>query len=292
MQNDPMEVDLVKARADMAEENKDLPRRKDTQGRTVPVKNANKPFFVYQDYREQQAKLEAEKVARRKEREEKIARGEDPGPDPDVSRLPSAATVFRTLLIILAFTAYAGYFVKGDWKWGYESKWLTTRHYMQFIPDGVQMAYTEQSLARFDGTDPEKPLLLALDGIVYDVSKGQGRRIYGPGGGYHQFAGKDAARAYVTGCFKLHQTHDTRGFNEQELKSLKKWKDFYANHKDYKKVGTVYHAPIDPESPLPPPCDNQGNAITTEQAPKQTPTAAPPVAAMETPSAASGRQEL
>lgn len=46
MQNDPSEVDLVKARADIAEENKDLPRRKDVSGRTVPVKSANKPFFV------------------------------------------------------------------------------------------------------------------------------------------------------------------------------------------------------------------------------------------------------
>lgn len=36
--------------------------------------------------------------------------------------------------------------------------------------------------------------------------------------GYHQFAGKDAARAYVTGCFKIHLTHDVRGFNEQEMK--------------------------------------------------------------------------
>lgn len=36
--------------------------------------------------------------------------------------------------------------------------------------------------------------------------------------GYHQFAGRDAARAYVTGCFKEHLTHDVRGFNEEEAK--------------------------------------------------------------------------
>ncbi|KAG8999091.1 hypothetical protein FRB93_013361 [Tulasnella sp. JGI-2019a] len=292
MENDPNAVDLVKARADIAEETKNLPTRKDATGRVVPLKTANKPFFVYQDYREKQAKLESEKIQRRKEREEKIAKGEDPGRDPDASRGPSAGNVFKTLFIILALTAYAGHFVKGDWKWGYESKWLTTRHWMQFIPDGVQMAYTEQSLAKFDGSDPDplKPVLLAIDGIVYDVTKG--RRVYGPGGGYHQFAGKDAARAYVTGCFKIHQTHDVRGFNADEKKALQKWKDFYANHKDYRKVGTVYHAPIDPDSPLPPPCDEKGDAIITEEAKKKPQKVEPPPVAANGKSAGKGKQEL
>lgn len=31
-------------------------------------------------------------------------------------------------------------------------------------------------------------------------------------------AGKDAARAYGTGCFSTHLTHDVRGLSEQELK--------------------------------------------------------------------------
>lgn len=31
-------------------------------------------------------------------------------------------------------------------------------------------------------------------------------------------AGKDAARAYTTGCFQTHLTHDIRGLNEKELK--------------------------------------------------------------------------
>ena len=37
---------------------------------------------------------------------------------------------------------------------------------------------------------------------------------YGPGGSYHFFAGRDAARAFVTGCFQEDQTPDLRGVEE------------------------------------------------------------------------------
>jgi hypothetical protein len=50
---------------------------------------------------------------------------------------------------------------------------------------------------------------------VYDVSAN--RRVYGPGGGYGFFAGKDAARAFVTGCFKTDLTHDVRGLDPAQL---------------------------------------------------------------------------
>lgn len=36
------------------------------------------------------------------------------------------------------------------------------------------------------------------------------------GGSYNHFAGKDAARAFVTGCFKSHSTYDLRGLSEKE----------------------------------------------------------------------------
>lgn len=31
-------------------------------------------------------------------------------------------------------------------------------------------------------------------------------------------AGVDAARAFGTGCFQVHRTHDTRGMSESELR--------------------------------------------------------------------------
>lgn len=34
----------------------------------------------------------------------------------------------------------------------------------------------------------------------------------------HSRAGKDAARAFATGCFKEHQTHDIRELDEDEIR--------------------------------------------------------------------------
>ena len=50
---------------------------------------------------------------------------------------------------------------------------------------------------------------------MFDVT--EGRRIYGPGGYYSFFSGKDASRAYVTGCFQTHLTYDVRDFDDKQM---------------------------------------------------------------------------
>ena len=56
--------------------------------------------------------------------------------------------------------------------------------------------WTVEELANYDGTvhedDEQGPILIAADGIVFNVWKG--RHFYGPGGEYHLFAGRDATR--------------------------------------------------------------------------------------------------
>ncbi|EPE07601.1 cytochrome b5-like heme steroid binding domain-containing protein [Ophiostoma piceae UAMH 11346] len=74
---------------------------------------------------------------------------------------------------------------------------------------------TLDELARYDGTNPNAPVYLSINGSIYDVSAG--RHIYGPGGSYHYFAGVDASRGFVTGCFAEDRTGDVRGVEEMFL---------------------------------------------------------------------------
>lgn len=74
---------------------------------------------------------------------------------------------------------------------------------------------TPSELSRHDGSDPTLPLYLALNGTIYDVSASA--HMYGPGGGYAFFAGRDATRAFVTGCFREDLTGDMRGVEEMFL---------------------------------------------------------------------------
>ncbi|KAJ3026192.1 UNVERIFIED_CONTAM: hypothetical protein HDU68_006066 [Siphonaria sp. JEL0065] len=50
-------------------------------------------------------------------------------------------------------------------------------------------------LSQYNGTDPSKPIYLALRGAIYDVSSKP--QLYGPGGECHMFAGKDVSKAYA-----------------------------------------------------------------------------------------------
>ncbi|KAI8575024.1 hypothetical protein K450DRAFT_263724 [Umbelopsis ramanniana AG] len=149
--------------------------------------------------------------------------------------------------IVLFFVS--SFLITDSWTWGYRGKWVNVN---TWIPK-KQIQLTEQELAKYDGTNPSLPVYIAIDGDVFDVTKGKG--WYTPGGSYHFFAGRDAARAYATGCFKEHLTHDLRGLGENQLKSIEHWKTFYNNHHNYFKIGTVKHVPIDPKSPIPASCD-------------------------------------
>ncbi len=57
--------------------------------------------------------------------------------------------------------------------------------------DAAETTYTESDLKPFDGTDPNKPIYIGLNGFVYDVSAG--REYYQSDGPYHYLAGKDSS---------------------------------------------------------------------------------------------------
>ncbi|GMY07123.1 membrane steroid-binding protein 1 [Fagus crenata] len=107
----------------------------------------------------------------------------------------------------------------------------------QPLPPPVQLGeITEDELKQYDGSDPQKPLLMAIKGQIYDVSLS--RMFYGPGGPYALFAGKDASRALAKMSFEDKDlTGDVSGLGPFELEALQDWE--YKFMSKYVKVGTV-----------------------------------------------------
>ena len=61
------------------------------------------------------------------------------------------------------------------------------------LRDAAARAFSEAELARHDGRDADRPLLMAVRGVVFDVSEAS--RFYGPESAYHVLAARDASRA-------------------------------------------------------------------------------------------------
>ncbi|KAI9221708.1 cytochrome b5-like heme/steroid binding domain-containing protein [Blastocladiella britannica] len=155
-------------------------------------------------------------------------------------------TAGKVAVLVLIASLALSYVMFGNLTFNYKvptlghlkNKYLTT-----------QRVFTPEELALYNGTDPTLPIYLAVMSDVFDVTAG--RDYYGPGSGYHFFAGRDAGRAFATGCFQTHLTPDLRGLTDAEIKSIDGWRDFYAESDKYFAVGKLIHHPIDPNSPIP-----------------------------------------
>ncbi|CAH9108185.1 unnamed protein product [Cuscuta europaea] len=98
------------------------------------------------------------------------------------------------------------------------------------------MEMTAQQLELYNGSDPSKPIYIAIRGRIFDVTAG--KSFYAPGGSYSIFAGKDATRALA----KMSKAEEdispsTEGLSEKEIGVLQDWeKKFEAK---YPVVGRV-----------------------------------------------------
>lgn len=191
--------------------------------------------------------------------------------DDSTARVLSPLDVLRVILTLLTVSCALSYYLTSgsSFLWNYHPWFADTSQLAQWWRGPLLL--TPEQLAVYDGTDPLKPIYLAINGTVFDVTAG--RHTYGPGGSYEVFAGRDATRAFVTGCFREDRTGDVRGAEEiyipvddpdeditsgarkmraekerrdakkRVLQEVKKWGDFYKNHKKYFQVGTLVQVP-------------------------------------------------
>ena len=86
--------------------------------------------------------------------------------------------------------------------------------------------FTKNELAAHGPNGPLKPILVAIYGRVFDVSKAE--QYYGPEGGYKFFAGIDGSRAFVTGEFNEEGLiDDLEGFSPLQIGEIDGWAKFY-----------------------------------------------------------------
>lgn len=166
--------------------------------------------------------------------------------------------IIRSLSFVVFLIVTLSYYITGTWSWGYETQ-LTNPAYLKYtfkhsILGEPFLNLTDAQLELYDGSHPGEPIYVAVGGKVYDVSANP--LTYGPGGPYHFFAGRDAARAFHTGCFQTDLTWDVRGLDPEAVaKDIKGWQGFFEKNSKYFYVGEVTHP--EPTGEIPKFCQGQ-----------------------------------
>ncbi|CAO3568469.1 unnamed protein product [Mortierella alpina] len=103
-------------------------------------------------------------------------------------------------------------------------------------PPNWSRIFTSEELKEHDGTEENSTIYVAIKGTVFDVTAK--KAMYGPGGGYHCFAGKDASKALGMSSLKVEDcVADYSGLTEKELKTMEDWYTFF--EKRYAIVGKM-----------------------------------------------------
>ncbi|KAI3678017.1 hypothetical protein L6452_37296 [Arctium lappa] len=142
-------------------------------------------------------------------------------------------TAFFTIsaMMVVAYKLVTGMFVAAD------DYLAVKREHNISLREPVQIgSITEEELRPYNGSDPNKPLLMAIKGKIYDVSRS--RMFYGPGGPYALFAGRDASRALALMSFEPSDlTGNIEGLSSSELEVLEDWEAKF--EEKYVKVGQL-----------------------------------------------------
>ncbi|CAL8283676.1 unnamed protein product [Lota lota] len=89
-------------------------------------------------------------------------------------------------------------------------------------PDSTPVRlFTEDELKRYDGSEDGQPILMAIKGVVFDVTKG--KEFYGKAAPYNALVGRDSTRAIAKMSLDPGDlTPDTAGLTADQLSSLEK----------------------------------------------------------------------
>ncbi|KAI3750361.1 hypothetical protein L2E82_20995 [Cichorium intybus] len=145
--------------------------------------------------------------------------------------LSPAAFFTISAMMVVVYKVVSGMFVAAD-------AYVAVKREQQIaLREPVQLgSITEEELRPYNGSDPNKPLLMAIKGKIYDVSRS--RMFYGPGGPYALFAGRDASRALALMSFEPSDlTGNTEGLSASELEVLEDWEAKF--EEKYVKVGQL-----------------------------------------------------
>ncbi|XP_063987929.1 membrane-associated progesterone receptor component 1 [Diachasmimorpha longicaudata] len=97
----------------------------------------------------------------------------------------------------------------------------------------IRRDFTVEELKTYDGKGTDGRILVAVNGSVYDVTKG--RRFYGPDGPYAAFGGRDASRGLAT--FSVvpgkDEYDDLSDLNTTEMNSILEWEEQFKERYHY-----------------------------------------------------------
>ncbi|CAH1159419.1 unnamed protein product [Phaedon cochleariae] len=100
------------------------------------------------------------------------------------------------------------------------------------LPKLKKRDFTLKELTQYDGTQEDGRVLVAVNGTVYDVTKG--KRFYGPGGPYEAFGGRDASRGLATAdvSASAEEYDDLSDLSAMDMDSLRDWESQFQERYD------------------------------------------------------------
>eukprot|EP00184_Porphyridium_aerugineum_P002711 CAMPEP_0184697378 /NCGR_PEP_ID=MMETSP0313-20130426/4351_1 /TAXON_ID=2792 /ORGANISM="Porphyridium aerugineum, Strain SAG 1380-2" /LENGTH=532 /DNA_ID=CAMNT_0027156163 /DNA_START=47 /DNA_END=1645 /DNA_ORIENTATION=- len=107
--------------------------------------------------------------------------------------------------------------------------------------NALPQKFTRAELSKYDGTDLSLPLLLGINGRVYDVTRG--KKHYRKGESYNCMTGKDSTSAFVLGIYTqggvIHAwgPEDVAKLSPEKKADLDYWVNFF--DKEYDMVGEL-----------------------------------------------------